>query len=182
MTVLAGANDIVALYERTVGGAYSIDQAAADAEAAGTALAGQVNRIAKAGGKVLISTVPDLSLTPYGRADADKAAALHRLTQRFNAKLRTGLVNDGRMIGLVLFDETVQAIVNTGNYNTTDPACNDATLADVRTCTSQTLRVTADGTTASTSTWLWADKLHISPVGHSNLGSIAVARAIGNPF
>jgi outer membrane lipase/esterase len=179
--IMAGTNDMLALLDRTLTGGVSVDQAAAEAEQAGTNLANVVNRVANLGAKVLISTIPDLSLSPDG-CDPAKSATLHRLTQRYNAKLRTGLINDGHMIGLVLFDESVQAIVNSGVYNTTDRACDDAHLADLRTCTTQTLRTLPDGSKASIATWLWADGTHVGPVGHNALGSIAFTRASNNPF
>jgi lysophospholipase L1-like esterase len=179
--IMAGSNDLLAILDRTLTGGLSVDQAAAEAEQAGTNLANVVNRVATLGAKVLISTIPDLSLSPDGR-DPAKNATLHRISMRYNAKLRTGLINDGHMIGLVLFDENVQAIVNGNTYNTTDPACDDAHLADLRTCTTQTLRTLADGTTANVATWLWADGTHVGPAGHSSLGQLAFARASNNPF
>lgn len=181
VTILAGSNDVLALYDTVVAGTNTLDQAASEAEARGTALAAQVNRVAQAGAKVLISTIPNLALTPYGRADATRSAALSRLSERFNSKLRVGLINDGHMIGLLLTDESFQSIVNFSSANFTDPACNDATLSNVRSCTSQTLR-TVNGVAATASTYLWADNVHMSPVGHSNLGSLALSRATNNPF
>jgi phospholipase/lecithinase/hemolysin len=179
--IMAGSNDLLALLDQTLTGSLSVDQAAAAAEQAGTNLSNVVNRVATLGAKVLISTIPDLSLSPDGR-DPAKNATLHRLSQRFNAKLRTGLINDGHMIGLVLFDEDVQAIVNNPAFNTTDRICDDAHLADLRTCTTQTLRTLPDGTTASITTWLWADGTHVGPVGHNALASLAFTRASNNPF
>ena len=76
----------------------------------------------------------------------------------------------------------MQSIVNSAVFNTINPACNDATVGNVRTCTSQTLRTLPDGTVATVTNWLWADMTHISPAGHSNLGALAVTRANGNPF
>ncbi|HEX6707524.1 MAG TPA: hypothetical protein VF169_22390 [Albitalea sp.] len=181
VTVLAGENDIWALYNQVVAGTLTQGAAESQAEAAGTALAGVVNRIAQAGGKVLIATMADQSLTPAGRGDAARVASLHQLTARFNSRLRVGLINDGRMIGLVLHDESVNSLANTATFNSTDPACDDAHVDNVRTCTSQTLRV-KDGVTASPSTWLWADRRHLSPAGQSNLGSLALTRASNNPF
>jgi phospholipase/lecithinase/hemolysin len=181
VTILAGSNDVLALYDTVVAGTNTLDQAASEAEARGTALAGQVNRVAQAGAKVLISTIPNLALTPYGRADAARSAALSRLSERFNSRLRVGLINDGHMIGLLLTDESFQSIVTFTSTNSTDPACNDATLANVRTCTSQTLR-TVNNVPATASTHLWADNTHMSPVGHSALGSLALGRTANNPF
>jgi outer membrane lipase/esterase len=176
-TVFTGARDVHALGAQVGAGALSEDQAVAQVEQLGAEQAAAVNRIASLGARVLVSTIPDQGLTPQGRTGAAASATLSRLTQRFNARLRGRLVNDGRQIGLVLFDESVIGIVNTGTFNVATPACNDATLADVLGCTTQTLREGAD-----LNTWLWADNLHIAPLGHATLGNLAVTRAANNPF
>jgi len=188
VTVLAGTHDVIAQYEMIGVDGYTQAQALAAVQQAGTDLAAQVNRIGEAGGNVLISTIPDLGLAPYGNTDATRAAVLSELTEQFNAKLRVGLVNDGRMIGLLLLDESISAAVkNPDSFgDVTQMACNDATIVDVRTCTTETLRVTDDttdpDTTASPSTWLWADAIHLTPAGHGILASLAAVRAQNNPF
>lgn len=179
VTMHTGANDIRALQQQVESGAITVDQAVAQVEQLGNELAAEVNRVATLGAKVLIATVPDQSFTPEGRADAARAANLRRLSQRFNARLRIGLINDGRMIGLVLFDEAVLSLVNSGAFNVTDPACTGAGLTDVLQCTTLTL---TEAAAASLGTWLWADQRHHAPLGQSTLGSIAVSRAANNPF
>ncbi len=185
VTVLAGANDIVAQYKQYP--ALSEGQIIAAVEQAGAALAGQVNRIGTLGGKVLISTVPDVGLTPYALAekaahtDIDRAALLTRLTARFNAQLRLGLINDGRMIGLLFADELFQAIVkNPATYaflNVIAAVCDPVKAPLVTACTTQTLVLAGSG-----DVFLWADSLQLSPGGHRNLGALAIGRARGNPF
>ena len=185
VTVLAGANDILAQYTQYP--ASSEAQITASVEQAGAALAAQVNRIGSLGGKVLISTVPDLGLTPYALAEKaahteiDRAALLTRLTKSFNAKLRLGLINDGRSTGLLFTDELVQAISKNplahGFSNVVAAVCDPVKAPLVTACTSQTLVTAGSG-----ETWLWADSLQFSPAGHRNLGALAAARARGNPF
>ena len=189
VTILAGANDIVDQYKRYPG--VGEEQLAAELEGTGAALALQVNAIASAGGKVLISTVPDLGLTPYALAekaantDTDRAALLTRLTSRFNARLRAKIDNDGRRIGLLLGDEMVQIVVKfPANYayaNVTAAACLSS--AALPACTTATLQpATATTAAAGSFSWLWADALHLSPGGHNQLGALAATRAAGNPF
>jgi hypothetical protein len=187
VTVLAGQNDILEQYNAVQAGTVTSDAAVATLEAAGTALAGQVNRIGRAGGKVIISTVPDMGLTPFAVAQGTtQAALLSRLTARFNSKLRVGLLNDGRMIGLVLMDETVQLIVKGGSMVSSDPAC--ASTPILPNCSTLTLNTTTTATmpTAPTPTtvgnWLWSDTTHLGVGGHSALGSAALTRASNNPF
>jgi len=181
VTVLAGANDVIEQYRLFPG--VSEATLIATVEARGTALAAQVNRIAQAGGKVLISTLPDLSLSPFAIAEnaadptTDRAALIGRLVDRFNARMRINLINDGTMIGLVFGDQVVQLMVRIpANYslvNVTNVACTTA-LPD---CTTQTLV-----TGASADTWLWADSLQLTPAGHRQLGASAEGRARNNPF
>lgn len=185
VTVLAGQNDILAQYTAIQAGTVTSDAAVATLEAAGTALATQVNRIGQAGGKVIISTVPDMGLTPFAVSQGTtQAALLSHLTARFNSKLRVGLVNDGRMIGLVLMDEIVQSVVKGGSMISADPACANAVPA----CSTLTLNTTITATmpTAPTSatvgSWLWSDTTHLGVGGHSALGSAALTRASNNPF
>ncbi len=182
VTVLAGANDVIAQFERS--GATEADMTAV-LQAAGAGLAAQINRIANAGGKVLVSLVPDMGLTPYAvdkeASAAGSAALLSRLTVAFNSAMREKLLNDGRYIGLLLTNELLQSIVaNPSTYgfnNVTQAACASPATADLLTCTTSTLVSGADS-----GTWLWAGSVQLAPNGHARLGTLAVTRATGNPF
>lgn len=195
VTVLAGQNDILAQYQLVKALSMTEAQASAVLEQLGANLAAQVNRIALAGGKVVISTVPDLGLTPFAIVEgADNAALLTRLSFSFNKKLRLGIINDGHMIGLLLTDEMVQSIVRsvqlgqTSTYvDVTRVACNPTVVPLVQNCTALTLvdYTLAGGVPAIPATatgWLWADATHLSAGGHASLGSAAATRATGNPF
>ena len=192
VTLLVGSNDILAEYKKYPG--VPINQLQANVEAAGALLATQVNRIAALGGKVIISTSPDLGLTPYALAekaantDTDRAVLLTFLTARFNSKLRVGLINDGRTTGLLFTDELIQTMVkfptNYGLSNVIDAVCDAAKAPAVTACTAQTLvpLVAPATVTPTAATHLWASSVQLSPAGHRNLGSLAVTRARGNPF
>ena len=185
VTILIGQNDVLAQYAQypTVGDA----QLVANVEAAGRVLGDQVNRVANAGAKVLISTIPDLGLTPFAiaekaaHADTDRAALLSHLAARFNATMRATIVNDGRRIGLILLDEYLQsvvAVVNGGGFtNVVNVVCDTTKAPTLPECTALTL---VSG--GSASTWLWADTTHLSSGGQQALGSLASQRAANNPF
>ena len=181
VTVLIGTHDIKEIYE--TGGSD------ADAKAAGALVARQVNRIADAGAKVIVSTLPELGVTPYGigLGDPANAALLNSLTASFNLELLSNLTNNGRKIGLVEADRMVRNILiaptSNGYVNWTEAAC-DVSPPD---CTTATLGM--DNTTggnagqpASATTWLWASELQLSVSGHANLGNLAGTRARNNPF
>lgn len=195
VTMLVGANDILAEYAKYPGVPEA--QLRINVEAAGAELAAQVNRIANLGAKVLLSTTPDMGYTPFAltenAANPGRADLLARLSERFNAKLRASIMNDGRKIGLIKLDEYVIAVVKArlaggGTFvNTTLPACLPS--APLPTCTTLTLGTNAAAvpppttpTAADGVTWLWADATHLSAGGQIGLGSLAATRAVNNPF
>ena len=184
VTVLLGTNDIVAQF-KTYDGTNETDLLA-NVEAAGAELADQVNRIATLGGKVIVSTIPDMGRTPFAgdRTDATNPnpGVLSRLSTRFNDALLSNLINDGHKIGLVQLDQyliavdnATQAGVTTSFANTTQAACLPS--IPLVNCTTNTLQPDAVN-----STWLWADDRHLGPSGQTSLGSLAVTRAQNNPF
>jgi hypothetical protein len=185
VTVLIGQHDVLDQYLAIKDGTTTFDDATKVLEAAGTALSVQVNRIAKAGGKVLIATVPDLGLTPFGRNEGEAGSeSLTQLARSFNNKLRGGLINDGRKIGLILTDEMIEAMVTSDSYNWTDPACT----VDVPACSTLTLATTTTPTMPALPTrttvdsWVWADATHMGAGAQTVLGTRAADRASGNPF
>ena len=183
VTMLVGQNDILELYNQFP--AQSQDALVAQATQRGQVLAQVVNRIAAAGGRVIISTLPDIGLTPYALAetvahgDTNRGTLLTALTTAFNLAMRVGLNNDGRYIGLVLLDETVQSMVKFPSAysmsDVTDPACLPNVV--VQNCTTRTLFPNATG-----DSWLWANNLLLGSGAQARLGSLAVTRAKNNPF
>ena len=183
VAIMVGVNDILELYRQFP--AQSRDSLINEAKARGKLLADQVNRIANANGRVLVSTIFDLGVTPFGQkerqqqTDIDRAIFLDDLSTAFNTSLRLNLLNDGRLIGLVLVDETIQQIVRFpsafGYTNVTDAACRtDVARQD---CTTDTLA--AD---ASPTQWLWAGDTLLGPSAQQRIGTLALGRARNNPF
>lgn len=181
--VMVGVNDIVELYRQFP--AQSRGSLINEAKARGKLLAEQVNRIANANGRVVVSTIFEVGLTPFGQkerqqqTDIDRAIFLNDLSEAFNTSLRLNLMNDGRLIGLVLTDETVQQIARFpgafGYSNVTDAACRtDIAQQD---CTTETLVPDASATQ-----WLWAGDTLLGPSAQQRIGTLALSRAKNNPF
>lgn len=191
VTVLAGANDILeqyALYP-TVGEAALTDEV----KRRGAQLAGLVNDIATAGGKVIVVTVPDQGLTPFAlkqkalfEVEGDRSAVLKRLTSAFNTEMKVNLLNDGSRIGLVAGDEQVRLMVrfprSYGFSNTEDAACDPDKRDGVDNGVLPNCSVNTLVDDATVTTYLWADDYQLSPAGHRRIGSAAVSRARNNPF
>lgn len=188
VTLMVGANDVLELYGQYP--AQSADSLLAEARARGRALADQVNRIARANGRIVIALVPDMGLTPFAIKEAqDKPGTLNRaqfiskLTEELNLEMTLNLINDGRLIGLVKTNDDqsggIQTIVKFasgfGFANVVAAACQ-STIAPTE-CTTKTLV-----TDASADTWLWATPTLLSPAGQQRLGSLAATRARSNPF
>lgn len=184
VTLFTGQNDIIAAYENI---ATVADKSAAIAvvEAAGTRLGEQVNAFTRTGARVLIATVPNLGYTPFALAekashdDFDRADMLRELTERFNAKLRSTMLNDGTKIGLVQLDElsrtTITFFSNYGYTNITEASCNVA----LPNCTTRTQ---VPGALQSGARYFWADNLRFGPHFHSQAASLALQRSTNNPF
>ena len=163
----------------------------ADMNAAGTTLAGVVNQIARAGGKVLLLTVPDFSDSPFGyteaqRGDFDRAKLLSDMTTQFNLGLRSNIINDGSEIGLVEVDTLVRnAARSPGSFGLVALAnqsygCLDT--APLPTCNDTTLRNDPSTGQPAQQAFMWADATHLGSTLQAQIGSQAQGRAHANPF
>ena len=203
-TVLVGANDVIDLYENVYlanPGSDSYNAVIAMLRARGIGLARFINELTRgevSGPKVIVSTIPLMNLTPY----AIKQAALHPdlnvrgvlqdFSTTFNTAMRagdsrngfSGIINDGRFIGLVELDGILQAGVdNPGNYgltNVTQGVCAVELPNCVVSGTDSTQGTLVPNGNADT--WLWASDLWIGTTAQLRLGSFARGRALGNPF
>ena len=189
VTVLVGANDVLAEYTRYPD--ISEVEITTNVEAAGTLVGRQVNRLADTGAKVIIATIPDVGLSPYARAqkaahiDTDRQELIQRLVEKFNTALKLQIDNNGKQIGLVLLDEAVRQTVNSpgahGIQNSFLPVCDlsksQLTPPSILDCTEFTLIINGTG-----DTFLWADDRHMSYGGQLMLGQLATDRALNNPF
>lgn len=187
VTLFVGQHDVLELY-----GQYPTtpaEQLLASARAAGETLAGQVSRIADAGGKVLVSTAPEMALTPFAAAedvaagDKTRTALLAALVGKFNEGLRVGIAKEnGSKVAIMLTNELMQTMYKFptsfgGMSNVTVQACDATRAATVLDCTTDTL---VTGATATSH--LWADGTHIGANAHAYIGSLAASRTRANPF
>ena len=178
--VLGGANDVYELYAQFP--QRSEAQLIADVRARGERLAQIVNRLVTLQAKVIVSTLPDLGLSPYARAqeaaNAGRAGLITRLTSAFNEQMGLKVLADGRFVGLMQTDLRSQLIERfPGSYpplsNTTTAACT----AVLPSCTTATLI-----TDATAGAYFWADDKRLSSGAQIQLASLALERAQRNPF
>ncbi len=181
--VLAGANDVLALYAQYP----AVPEAALITEAGlrGERMAAVVNRLVNLGAKVIVSNLPDMGMSPFARAEAlanagsgfDRAAFISRLTTAFNERLGVKVLLDGRFVGLVQMDlRTQSAARSPGSFGFIDVSTAACTVA-LPDCTTATL---VSGATSSN--YLWADGTRLSSGGQAALYSLAIVRAQRNPF
>jgi hypothetical protein len=195
VTIYVGVNDVIGQYQANGEDLATAPQEAAMFEAvraAGTELGTQVMRITATGAKVVVLTLPDLSLTPYGREEPLPGPnRLNRLSVAFNDNLRLKLGSDpnggGRSGALVeAYDLITLFTLNQNNQfgtlTTKDKAaCGAVAEADLLTGCTVAHAATITGGESYT-TWLWASKLQLSPRGHELLGSQALTRLRNNPL
>ena len=176
---LGGLNDIIELYGRRP--TESSASLLAEARARGERMAGIVNRLVELQAKVIISTLPDLGLSPFARAEEVRApgsaAFISELTRVFNERLGVKVLLDGRYVGLMQSDLRTQlaarfpsgyslADVSTGVCTAALPGCTTATLV----------------TNASAGAYFWADGTRLASGGQAQLANLAIERATRNPF
>jgi len=188
-TLLVGVNDVVELYAQYPG----VPEATliAQAGARGVRVGQQVNRLVQLGAKVIIVNVPDISFSPYARAqDAafpgeDRRGLIRRLVNALNEQLGITMLLDGRFVGLVQADLTWQAIERFPFGFSLNNISEGICTVPVPACTSATLKVgnTETGALADPGTYLWADDTtRISFGGQLQLARLAVDRVQRNPF
>lgn len=180
-TVLVGKHDILELYNLTsqIGEVAAI----AEAKARGVQLGRLVNRLVALGVKVIVSDLPDMGVTAFAASQntlngsTRPAELLTRLTTAFNEQVGVTVLLDGRYVGLVQAQLRFQAIARSppsfGFTNITGALCS----VPVPECTTSTVVTGGD-----INSWLWADEIHMSPGGHTQLAILAIDRARRNPF
>jgi outer membrane lipase/esterase len=190
VTVMAGTNDVLFQYNRLDTEGASRDALITAVRQAGVALGAQVVRITDRGAKVVVSTIPSLSLSPFATAQElahpgqGRAAFLNELTTEFNNRLRLKLedVRDGgHAVGLILVDELVLSMARVPTSyppltNVTLVACNVALPnCDMTTLVPQAAVSYGAG-------YLWADETRLGATAQSTIAGIAVNRVRTNPF
>jgi hypothetical protein len=167
VVINGGVADIVTTGARTD---ITYDQKVASLNAAGLAMAAQVNRIVQAGAThILASGVWPLGQTPLG-TETGQVTNLNNLTLAFNNAFKIGMVNLGAN---VLWLDTA-TYYNNVYYNPTayppldnvvTKACTTALVTD---CTPATITPGYDYNTL-----LFANGVYPTPSGHRLLGSFA---------
>jgi outer membrane lipase/esterase len=162
-----GLADIVTTAARTD---ITYDQKVANLNAAGLALAEQVNRIVQAGATHVLATgVWPLGQTPLG-TETGQVDNLNNLSLAFNNAFKIGMVNLGANV-LYLDSATYYSNVyyNPAAYppltNTVDKACTTVLVTD---CTPATITPGFDYNTL-----LFANGVYPTPSGHRLLGQYA---------
>lgn len=191
VVVMLGANDLYALADRLQAGTITNADASTEARRLARVLAGQINTLLATGARAIVSTVPDVGLSPYALAmnaagSSAASARLSALVLDFNGTLRTSIDStrfDGRNYGLVLADDVTQSMARNaavfGLTNVVAGVCAKL-LPD---CTSAAADlIVVDGVAANVAAYMWADTRHVSPAVHARIGEQATARASGNPF
>ncbi len=186
VTVMLGANDLIELADRLQAGTLTSAEAVVEARRRGAVLAEHVNAMLALGPRAIVSTVPDMGVSPYAlaldRASPGAAARLSMLGLEFNAALRISIDStrfDGRNYGLVLADDLVQSMArNPAAYslnNVIDAVC----VKPLPDCTSAAADIVSGATATG---YLWADERRMAPAAHLRLGAQALSRAQNNPF
>lgn len=183
VTVLVGMHDVMDLYALYDGTNLATLEAAAQGK--GDDLGAAILQVVGTGARVIVSTIPDMGLTPYAvqqKNDVgdDRPGVLSALTDAFNKGMRLKFVNlDGSKLGLLMADDLIRGAVAHPNVygltNATQVACTTA----LPNCSTDTV---VDAAANTSNTYLWADSLLPGATFHTQLGVQAVNRVNSLPF
>jgi outer membrane lipase/esterase len=177
---LGGANDVMALFARYP--AETKESLLGQARASGERMAGVVNRLVALKARVIVSTIPDLGLSPFALVQdlftPGSAAFLAELSKAFNERLGVKVLLDGRFVGLMQTDLRTQQVsrLPQAYLGMTNASVGVCTVA-LPNCTTATLL--PDTTPAA---YFWADGTWFSTGGQAQLATLALERAQRNPF
>lgn len=185
VTMMAGQNDVLELYAAFP--ATAGDTLIAAARDRAKLLAQEANRVATSGPAVIVMRIPNMDLSPFGRAQsADGRSLLRRLTEAYNISLQLNLINDGHLIGLVYGDAEVNNMNDFapayGISNVADAWCAQPDTTLLPDCTTKTPSAAASAASATAGNYLWAGSTMLGPTGQARLGTLAADRALNNPF
>jgi hypothetical protein len=190
ISLLYGANDVLDVLPRFLADptADNGNALVSEMRARGANLAKALNKVIGdgCGPRFIISTMPLMNLTPYALQLARDNPSLRivywlqQFSNAFNSGLRTTIINDGSLWGLVELDSLLNAAVsdpeNYGLDNVRQGAC---AVSPTTLCTSAASSLVAG---ANPATWLWASELWMGWRAHQYLGGFARTRGRGNPF
>lgn len=200
ISVLAGSNDIFSALSavQTAEGqgvpqATAVAQAQASVALAADALAGVVTNILSDGGRyVMVYTLPDSSLTPFGQSLSGGTTCDNRnpqtacfllsdLVQVFNQRLLNDLQGQAvKMIdGYALLNQEISSPSSFGLTNVTTPWCNLSAPNVNNTsllCNVNTPATAYGASTSNLGSWLFADGVHPTPAGYQIIANATLAQ------
>jgi outer membrane lipase/esterase len=183
--VMAGANDVFVQAASVVDVPTQVSAVAAVQTAASQLATAVKTQIIANGAKyVAVINVPDIASTPQvtsltGSALTQTTAVMNILVSAFNAQLKADLPDSANVLNVDAFTASHDEVANPGKYNLTNvtlTACSlPLTTSSSLTCNASNL----SGTLAVVDHYLFADKVHPTPYGHS-LFALYVLQAMTN--
>lgn len=170
-TVWGGANDIFTALASPTTAQAAITQAATD-------LVGEVARLRAAGAQtILVPTLPDIGVTPFGRSQGATAAAqITQLVSGYNQLVTLGLGNAGvSVVPIDTYSLLRDAVANPASYGLTNVVGTACTTSSSLLCTSASL-----ATPTAAQTYLFADGVHPTTAGHRAISDF-VLNALSAP-
>jgi outer membrane lipase/esterase len=161
----------------------AVNAAVASMGQAGAELAGLVKTqvLARGARFVVVVNLPDVAQTPFGASlDAQTRGLLNTMVTTFNGQLSAGLSGTG-VLYVDAYTQGREQYANPAKYgitNVTTPACS--TTSPANPLAGSSVACTAASTVAAdTSTYLFADGVHLTPLGYRLLGEYVIAQMRG---
>lgn len=188
---VAAGNAAGAQYAATTGAGIAL----AGMAAAATQLSDSVKNMIALGAKhVVVTNLPDVSLTPYaystitvtnGVTDNSTQQLVLAMTRAFNEKLKADLTGVSKVLFVDVFTENQKQIASPSQFglsNVRDVACNlSYGVNPLATPTSPGSSLACNSSnliTGNTSRYLFADGVHPTPYGHKLLAQLVTKELV----
>lgn len=186
VVINAGTADVIAEVQAYSTGAQTSDQMLADVKQAGRDLGAQVRRLVEAGAKQVVVVGPyNLGRSAWAEEVTTLESTLESASSRFNEELLVSIVDLGASVLYVdaaLYFNLVTASPASYDFdsdNATKPACTSVDAGPgIGTGVGQinSALCTPSTTQANRSTYLFADRVYVTPEAHRKFGDYAYDR------
>ena len=191
ITVQGGANEIFVIddIDRLIAnqGTKGSDNAIASMVKSATELSAIVKDMISKGAKhVVVTNLPDISLTPFAfKTNNDTRTLLLAMTKAFNQKLKEDLAGVGNVLYIDVFTENQKQMANPGQFglsNVKDTACNmNFIINPLVLVNKQGSSLACNRGTmiaGDTSRYLFADTVHPTPYGHKLISQLVIKELV----
>jgi phospholipase/lecithinase/hemolysin len=129
--------------------------------------------------KIVVSNLPDVSLTPYALAlDSPTRQLVSAMTQAFNASLRAELAGVSGVLFVDVYTENQRQVANPSQFGLSNVTASACATGPSNPSGSSLFCKPSNLIAGNTSRYLFADGVHPTPYGHKLLSQLIIKQLV----